>query len=217
MSQQIREQLSALMDGELPRDETAFLLRRMGHERDLGRCWSSYHMCRQVLRRQELSVLRENFAGSILSVIEQEPVLQSNRSGRWMRWASGGAIAASVAALALVYGGPQIDSVYGPSAEPLAIGSGNAEPTTIPSALRTSEFRPPMLSPVLDVQPASASSSGYAAPATPIDPRLQSYLVRHYDAAGSAGQSAMIPYVLLLVPTQQQGASPAGEKTTEQR
>ena len=43
MSQQIREQISALMDGELSRDETAFLLRRMEHEPALVTSWSRFH------------------------------------------------------------------------------------------------------------------------------------------------------------------------------
>jgi sigma-E factor negative regulatory protein RseA len=217
MSQQIREQLSALMDGELAGDETAFLLRRMGHEQELGRCWSSYHVCRQVLRRQELSALRPDFAGAIMVRLDGEPALRTGRSGRWIRWASGGAIAASVAALALVFGGPQGGSVGAPGVEPLTakVGTGAA---TSPGAIQaTDEFRPPLLSPALDVQPASASSAGFSAPGTPLDPRLQSYLVRHYDAAGNAGQSAVIPYVLLIVPSQQQAASPVVEKPTELR
>ena len=212
MSQQIREQLSALMDGELPRDETAFLLRRTAHEPDLGRSWSSYHVCRQVLRRQDVPVLRMDFASSVLASLEGEPLLRTAQGSRWLHWASGGAIAASVAALALVFGGPggPVDD----SSAPLAIQSGTTQ-TAVADASRT-EFRPPMISPALDVQPASASSAGFSAAVTPIDPRLQSYLVRHYDAAGNAGQSAMIPYVLLLVPTQQQAASPVVEKPTEQ-
>lgn len=217
MSQQIREQLSALMDGELVGDETAFLLRRMTHDQELGRCWSSYHVCRQVLRRQEFSAMRADFAGSIMVRLESEPGMQGGQSGRWIRWASGGAIAASVAALALVFGGPHGGSVGAPASEPLAATSGMAESTAPASTPVTGEFRPPLLSPALDVQPASASSAGFSAPVTPLDPRLQSYLVRHYDAAGNAGQSAMIPYVLLIVPSQQQAASPVVEKPTELR
>ena len=74
-----------------------------------------------------------------------------------------------------------------------------------------------MISPALDVQPASVSTQGFAAPSAPIDPRLQSYLIRHYDAAAGNGQSAMLPYVLLVVPPTQPSARDASEGTVEQR
>jgi sigma-E factor negative regulatory protein RseA len=35
-----------------------------------------------------------------------------------------------------------------------------------------------------------------------MDPRLQSYLIRHYEAAGGASRNGMAPYVLLVVPVQ---------------
>jgi sigma-E factor negative regulatory protein RseA len=41
-----------------------------------------------------------------------------------------------------------------------------------------------------------------------IDPRMQSYLVRHYQAAGAGGQSGFVPYVLLSTP-QREAATPA--------
>lgn len=72
MSQQIREQISALMDGELSRDETAFLLRRMEHEPALVTSWSRFHMARQVLRRQEWSSQGLNLASRVLAGIESD-------------------------------------------------------------------------------------------------------------------------------------------------
>ena len=49
MSEDIREQLSALMDGELGRDERAFLLRRLEHDAELRSLWSSMHLMRDVI------------------------------------------------------------------------------------------------------------------------------------------------------------------------
>ena len=37
-----RQQLSALMDGELLADEARFLLRRLQHDRDLAGCWERW-------------------------------------------------------------------------------------------------------------------------------------------------------------------------------
>ncbi len=214
MNQQFQEQLSTLMDGELGRDETLFLMRRINSEADLSQRWSNYHLARQVLRRQDVFVLRADFSSQILDHINAEQLAHAPRSGRWLQWAGGGAIAASVAAVALIYGVPQ-DGAGELSGKPLAASINPASPAVAQSASRSGEFRPPMVSPVLDVQPASVSTSGFASP-SPIDPRLQSYLIRHYDAAANNGQSAMMPYVLLVVPTQQSSAT-SDQGTVEQR
>jgi sigma-E factor negative regulatory protein RseA len=218
MSQEIREQLSTLMDGELARDETLFLMRRISNDGRLVRHWSDYHMARQVLRRQDFHILPEDFSNKILARIDAEGVTLVTRSGRWVRWAGGGAIAASVAVVALMFSAPQNGDRESPG-EPLAASaeSMSQPPLALPS--RPAEFRPPLAAPAIDVQPASASTDGFSSSSTPIDPRLQSYLIRHYDAAASNGQSAMMPYVLLVVPPQQQAKAAAqqADGTVEQR
>ncbi|MBN8480485.1 MAG: sigma-E factor negative regulatory protein [Xanthomonadales bacterium] len=199
MSQPIQEQLSALVDGELPREETLFLLRRMNQEPDLVRCWSAWHLVRQSLRRQEILPLRSDFAEAILQRVGAETVPAPQRRAAWLRWASGGAIAASVAVVALIATSPGKPDAPGAGA-PLAVAAPSATPDL------NGEFRPPLLSPPLDAQPASAG--GFSTPSAPIDPRLQSYLIRHYDAAGGNGQAGLMPYVLLVVPSQQAASTP---------
>ncbi len=208
MSQQFQEQLSALMDGELQRDETMFLLRRVEGDRSLLARWSGYHVARQALRRQEILPLRADFASSIMAAIDAEavPAIARSRSATLLRWGSGGAIAASVAVAALIATGPGGGSVPSPAGQ-----QGTVAATQVPAASTTpppslpAEFRPPLLSPALDAQTASATTGGFSSGgAAPIDPRLQSYLIRHYDAAGSTGQAGMVPYVLLIVPGQAQ-------------
>ena len=214
MSQQIREQLSTLMDGELPRDETLFLMRSLQSHGELVQCWSNYHVTRQILRRQDVFVLPADFSNRILAQLEAETV-HVVRSGRWLRWAGGGAIAASVAVVALVFSGPR--GGHGDAAgEPLAASTNAIQQPAMVATPRAGEFRAPMISPSLDVQPASVSTQGFATPSAPIDPRLQSYLIRHYDAAAGNGQSAMLPYVLLVVPPPQPSARDASEGTVEQ-
>lgn len=214
MSQQAREHLSALMDGELSHEETMFLLRRVAHDEALAPCWSSFHAVRQVLRRQEFVIVGNDFANGVLARIDAEAAPLAVRSGAWLRWASGGAIAASVAVAALVFSGPRGGE---PNAGDGTLASTKSSiPMPAPAQARPAEFRPPMISPTLDVQPASAATSGFAAQTTPIDPRLQSYLIRHYDATGSAGQSGLMPYVLLIVPSQQQAAEVKADAPSEQ-
>ena len=208
MNQQIQEQLSALMDGELQRDETLFLLRRADHDHSLLQRWSGYHLVRLALRRQEILPLRRDFCASVMLGIEAGPAPVVARARPWLRWTSGGAIAASVAVAALVATSPRDGAMR--DAQPLAVLPAASLPVT-PTGLdgAGSEFRPPMLSPSLAVQPAAVTTSGFNTPSTPLDPRLQSYLIRHYDATGGAGQAASMPYVLLIVPSQPQQAAKA--------
>lgn len=218
MSQQIQEQLSALMDGELPRDETLFLMRRIEGDRGLVQRWSAYHVCRQSLRRQEILPLRADFASGIMARIELEAAPESSRMAPWLRWASGGAIAASVAVAALVISAPP--NAPGLPGEAIVATPASSTPGVVaPLSNSASDFPPPQVSSPWAVQPASASTSGFSTPSTPIDPRLQSYLIRHYDAAGGAGQAGLMPYVLLIVPTQQQAANAAtlSDGTTDKR
>ncbi|MBL0163094.1 MAG: sigma-E factor negative regulatory protein [Xanthomonadales bacterium] len=215
MSQQIREQLSTLMDGELPRDETLFLLRSLNSHGELAQSWSNFHVTRQVLRRQDVFVLPADFSNRILLKLDAESV-HVVHSGRWLRWAGGGAIAASVAVVALVFSGPR-GGQGDVSGEPLATSVSSIQQPAMVATPRPGEFRAPLNSPALDVQPASVSTQGFATPSAPIDPRLQSYLIRHYDAAAGNGQAAMPPYILLVVPPQQPSARNAKEGTVEQR
>ena len=100
MSDEIREQLSALMDGELPRDQVRFLLRRIDADTQLAQTWMRYQMAGGVLRRQAVPMpLRADFAEVLMQRVEAG---QTRIGARLLRWAGGGAIAAAVAVIALV-------------------------------------------------------------------------------------------------------------------
>lgn len=220
MNEQIDEQLSALVDGELERDQTRFLLRRVGVDPALPLRWERYHVARQALRRQETFVLRPGFAAAVMEQLAQEPALRA-RGGQWLRWGTGGAIAASVAVAALVLTRPAEVPTSVATRNPLA-----ASPTMIaaaPASATTTvtpspgEIRPPLLLPnaPLDASPASFGSE--IGTTAVLDPRLQSYVVRHYQAVGGNGQSGFVPYVLLTVPQRQVEATQAGSAPAQNR
>jgi sigma-E factor negative regulatory protein RseA len=205
MNQHIHEQLSALMDGELERDETRFLLKRLKTDQELPLRWARYHIVRQTLRRQEAMAMSPGFAEAVAARLELEPVVQAQAHpmSTWLRWGAGGAIAASVAVAALVVTRPGNETAPGPAA---LVSRGTSSPgapiAVAPVAATTvnaSEFRPPLLAPTpVDTAPVSFGSDLVQPIA--IDPRMQSYLVRHYQATGAAGQSGFVPYVLLGTP-----------------
>lgn len=104
MSEQLREQLSALMDGELPADQTRFLLRHIDNDAQLAQSWSGYQIVGSVMRREVLAVcVRPDFSQVVMQrLAEQSPRSASTSGMRVLRWVGGGAIAAAVAVVALV-------------------------------------------------------------------------------------------------------------------
>jgi negative regulator of sigma E activity len=100
------QQLSALMDGDLPPDEARFLLRRLQHDNELTGCWERWQLCGDVLRGQAQAPAPAGFADRVAAAIAAEavqPVVQATpaRTGnRLAKW-GGGALAASVAMVAL--------------------------------------------------------------------------------------------------------------------
>lgn len=222
MNQHTHEQLSALMDGELERDQLRFLLKRATTEPELPVRWARYHLARQAMRRQEIVVLAPGFTDAVMARLEHEPSVRARTTAAWLRWGTGGAIAASVAVAALMLTRPVIDA--GPAPGP-AVAARNASPqvasvnvapaaATVPAV---TSFRPPLLAPNGPVETAPASFGTDVIEPISNDPRLQSYLIRHYQTPGAAGQSNLVPYVLLAVPQreaamQAEDAQPAAQR-----
>lgn len=109
--QQFRESLSAGVDGELSKEQLRFLLRRLDRDASLQQTWGRYHVARDCLRRQLPPMADGGFAARVSLAIERESrPAAATRRGHWLRWSTGGAIAASVAAAALMIGQPTGDA-----------------------------------------------------------------------------------------------------------
>lgn len=120
MSEDIREQLSAFMDGELGREERAFLMRRLDHDATMRGTWSRYHLIRDVLGQRGGSRPLDLSAG-VMAAIEQDAVATPpRREPAWRPWA-GFAVAASVALLALTVLTPRIDAPGPAGVETVAV------------------------------------------------------------------------------------------------
>ena len=75
MSTETKEQLSALMDGELERDRMRFLLKRLAGDSSLAPRWTRYHVARLSLRRQHFAPFAGGFADAVMARLELEPAL----------------------------------------------------------------------------------------------------------------------------------------------
>lgn len=200
-----REQLSALSDGELERDALRFLLKRVDGDPALASAWTRYQVIGATLRRDGQALVDAGFSEGVRLQLQEEalvavPVQVAARERPWMRWAGGGAIAASVAALALfATRGPQVDdAVVTPAAPTLA------QEVSVPAG----ELHAPVAT-----LPA-AGGDGVANGSGLWDPRVQGYLMQHGQVAGQIGPSGFVPYVYFMA-TPSQVPTAGNEAETE--
>jgi sigma-E factor negative regulatory protein RseA len=107
MSEQIREQVSAFLDGELPGTETELLLKRLTRDGELRESFGRYALIGEALRGGGSQLLSRRFASRVNLAIDGEPVIaqspiQSVRERRWWRPLAGVTVAAGVATVAIV-------------------------------------------------------------------------------------------------------------------
>src|ERR1700728_1313793 len=107
MSEQIREQVSAFLDGELPGSETELLLKRLTRDPELRQSFGRYALIGETLRGGSGASLSLTFAARVNRAINGEPAAPAlpaarTRPLRWWKPIAGTAVAAGVAAVAVV-------------------------------------------------------------------------------------------------------------------
>jgi sigma-E factor negative regulatory protein RseA len=107
MSEQIREQVSAFLDGELPDTETELLLKRLTRDGELRESFGRFALIGEALRGSGSQILTRGFASRVNLAIDGEPahvpaLATPPRASRWWRPLAGVTVAASVAAVAIV-------------------------------------------------------------------------------------------------------------------
>jgi sigma-E factor negative regulatory protein RseA len=108
MSDPIREQISAFLDGELPSSETELLLKRLTRDADLRESFGRYALIGEACRGTRGTVLTRDLYVRINRAIDGEPAMvmpqtaAAARTPRWWRPMAGAAVAASVAVVAVV-------------------------------------------------------------------------------------------------------------------
>jgi sigma-E factor negative regulatory protein RseA len=207
MNTDMKEQLSALMDGEVDRNALRFALRAADADPALRATWSRYHAARDVLRREPAMFAADGFADSLMARLDAEDAQVADRRGgtigRWVRYASGGAVAAAVAVVALMASAPGTRQQMPQQAEALASSrtlpaAGDPKPATSIDVARAVNFtNDPIVMPSPLVQPVSATRSlpGYG-----YDPRLQQSSPWRHDGFGMQQRQGATPYVLVIVP-----------------
>lgn len=180
MTDEIREQLSALIDDELSELERPLLLGRLQRDPELRECLGRYQLIGEVLRGAAgTSIL--SVAGRVQQAVEREADIAALRARprrlAGLRWKALGGIgvAASVAVLAIL-GITNLRDGGSDSVPVLASGDRTLQP----------------------VARGSAPQGQWDRIETPIDKRLSGYLVNHSEYAASRGVHGVMPYVRIV-------------------
>jgi len=173
----------------------------------LSACWERWHVAGDCLRGQGVAPLRKDFAERIAQALEAEGAPGRQLGGTLLKWAGGFAVAASVALAALLAVNPASSPTPNAPNAPTLAQQPAVAPTlaaeVAPSPYREQDLRPPLR---LDAQTVAATDASPFAGAVRLDPRIESYLVRHNEA--TAGQG-FVPYVSLVTPLRER--APAAE------
>ena len=107
MADNIEEKISALVDGEMPREEIDSLMDGLKHDKTSQMCWRHYHLISDALKNNLPDELPEDFVNRISLALESEPLLSTPPRRTFdyqafIRPTIGFALAASVAAVVFV-------------------------------------------------------------------------------------------------------------------
>jgi len=113
MKEELDSQLSAMFDDQLPEDQCQLLARRLSRDDALKARWRRYAVIGAAVRAERGVRLETNLASRVSAVISAEPALTGEsvvkgegEKGRGLRWwqpVAGGAIAAGVAAMSVLW------------------------------------------------------------------------------------------------------------------
>lgn len=171
----MKESLSALMDGELSEHEQAQLLADLARDPELARAWERYHLIRAALRKElgpmTFGGLSEQVARGIGDTSGGGVGVSPLQGGRpVVRWASGLALAASVAAMAIL------------SVQWLQPGDSDRQPAQVAVA------------PVMPTKVMSAGMTRWDAGEPEVTHLLNTYLVEHNETMPTADMKGVMTY-----------------------
>jgi sigma-E factor negative regulatory protein RseA len=207
MSEQIREQVSAFLDGELPNSETELLLKRLTRDGELRESFGRYALIGEAIRGTSAGLLTKGFAGRVNVAIDGETVpagAQSARTGapRWWRPFAGVAVAAGVAAVAIV--ALQQRTVVLPVRTGAAVTAQNIAPAQAALPAPGAAPQAPREPTSYTVPPTSAAAPAAMAPA-----RLTSYVFAHSRYSSGLDQRGVLADLLIEADEQQPAVSEA--------
>jgi sigma-E factor negative regulatory protein RseA len=200
MSEQIREQVSAFLDGELPNSETELLLKRLTRDPELRESFGRFALIGEAVRGASSGALSRSFTSRVNQAIDGEPVVQAPVHGarvkHWWRPVAGVAVAAGVATVAIVAlqqrvitPGLRVAATAAPQVRQVLIASQNAPASQNAAAVAGAPTAREALSYTV---PASSSEPAAIAPA-----RLTNYMFAHSKYSSGLAQRGVLADLLI--------------------
>ncbi|HEX9140216.1 MAG TPA: sigma-E factor negative regulatory protein [Steroidobacteraceae bacterium] len=179
--EQLESQLSAMYDGELPAAECELLSRRLAREELLRARWSRYAMIGAVMRSEPVAAVSGDFARRVSNVIAADASRFSVRrlATNWWKPASGAALAAGVAGIAILVlrSGLPVQSPTVAAVRPAVAPASAAQPlTTVRPDSGYALATPTSREPASYVVPPRSSGTDVDVPAS-----LASFVVAHSE------------------------------------
>ena len=178
MTDQIREQLSALLDGELPKDEMGLLVRRLEKDAALRRAFGSYALIGETLRAPGGRIATTGFAARVSAAIDDStgvsPIAQPGvAAGAEAQWPLGQASAVAATNPVTAAGAQRVALWQRPMVRTALAASAAAAAVLL--------FRPDAAPVVADLgpPPVAADVMATSSPTPAQSQRLASYMVAH--------------------------------------
>jgi sigma-E factor negative regulatory protein RseA len=190
MSEQLKESLSAVMDGEADEFEIRRVLNEAAEDAELRGVWERYHLARSVMRGEGRMVGAGKLGGTFWAEIDAAEalpaddiaaVVHAESTGRlsrvtWGQRIAGVAVAAGVAAAVVVGFGR--DDAETASVAPQIAQVQQSDLQTAPVALIGDDARP------VDVYPSASDLQ-----------RAQAYMLHHAHQVALTNQARAVPFV----------------------
>ena len=205
MSDEIKEKVSAFLDGELEERQLASLSEQVESSPQLRSQLNRYALISESIKGNVVTTNAEGIADTVSKVIEDEPAIiapvarppagksPAAPEAGWKTWFAGGAIAATVATLALI----NFDILE------MQQGAGESFPVTVQVQPQLQHQSQPFKQPVMNgfAQPASTqwSISRKHSPEPEVEQELNQFLIEHSEYTNQAGMPGLVPYATFVV------------------
>ena len=218
MTENIREQISAMLDDELSQHEMSQTVDQLSEQEQLRDTWDRYHLISDVIRGEAGDRTAPSLAERIREQVDAEPAILAapkpvNTAPAWVRPLAGTAVAASVAVLAVMTA-PQLLNPEVKTSPQVAITE-VASPSyvqlpSVPSTQSYHQANTPQykvqhrVRPVVVTRPAARWSAQHPGtrwknlvkPAT--ENKLNKYLVDHSEYATQGPVKGVVPYATFV-------------------
>ena len=173
------------MDGEIGGETGRFVLRRLEASVELRGTWARYHLIRDCMRYQDRGFADDELSNRVWQGIENSGGMDGTavrQTRAWLKPVTGFAVAAGVALMAVVAVTPNLSNTdgFGPGQTAAA----SAEPFTSPN--------------ILARDPGSRQVNLGGGATSTNTQKMDSYLLRHYQVAGSTAGNGFVSFVPIV-------------------